>query len=661
MYFIFIIIIIILFSWYGQSKFKQGGIQSDYPYITGIISELVLRECFARVVNYRLKIVNAQYNIFSIRNCPNSIMLYNGKKSLIKCSPDDYFNMNWISDYFNENCRVRAKRYDEEYSPYNFWLKNKAKIAKIPDLNEQREFIYKNIRGCNNFRPSLMSGFIKLLNAKSVLDFSSGWGDRLLGAIANDVRYVGVDPNPCVHKGYSKMIDMFAKDSTKYTMICAPFQTAKLPNEYFDLVFTSPPYFDLEIYTETQDDNQSINEFTNLDSWFEKFLMFSLQKCWKSLNARGHMIIIINNIRDKPDFVLKMIKRVTFSGAQYKGLLSYADYSKGKYKSPQPMWIWYKQPIFLFSDRANTIKTTMNEFRNLVKSEITEISEIGEFSNIADRSVAICKTKIDIDSVVDSVVYGSVLVDNILYYVWKRETFNPNPPITTSLKDGFTIVREDLLPGGTKQRAHKIIADFTEDEIVYAGPWNGFAQVALAIACKLHSKRATVFCTRDDSSANIRAKNYNCNIVVIPDIKLKTLQQYAEDYAKVRNAKLMPFGFDNAEFRNELYLQLTLACKDVIDVNTTATIWVVAGSGTLLNVLYKVFPKARFAAVQVGKTIWEDQIESDRTTIYIAPQKFYDIPDLLPGYNSVPTYDAKVWQFASKYGKSGDIIWNVAG
>ena len=67
--------------------------------------------------------------------------------------------------------------------------------------------------------------------------------------------------------------------------------------------------------------------------------------------------------------------------------------------------------------------------------------------------------------------------------------------------------------------------------------------------------------------------------------------------------------------------------------------------------------------VQVGKTISPKLIECYKIksgNIFISPEKFEEPAHILPPYPSVDTYDAKLWQFVLKYGKSGDYIWNVA-
>lgn len=222
----------------------------------------------------------------------------------------------------------------------------------------------------------------------------------------------------------------------------------------------------------------------------------------------------------------------------------------------------------------------------------------------------------------------------------------------------FQVVRDDLLPGGTKQRAMGIIKNIREDEIVYCGPYNGWAQVALSIGCQLYDKKATVFMTRNDYSTNLKALAYGCNIVTMPNKTIKELQEAGSEYVKNKNAKLLPFGFDSKEFCDELYLRLIESID--LDVHFSNTIWLVAGSATLLSVLYKVFPKAKFGVVQVGKKIWPDQIQPNRTTLYIAPETFYQDARTKPPYPSVVKYDAKVWQFVMRHGCSGDLIWNVA-
>jgi hypothetical protein len=207
-----------------------------------------------------------------------------------------------------------------------------------------------------------MVSLIKFFNAKRILDFSAGWGDRLIGAMAAPgvEFYCGVDPNSCLHSNYQKMIDFFIKndkDKKKFMMVHSPFETAKIPNKKYDLVCTSPPYFTLEIYSDestqstsslSSSNSSSLSDSSNsnVDKWLNDFLFFSLRKAWKHLIKGGHMVIIINDMKEIK-FVEKMLNYVKnrIVDSKYLGTIGYAEKMNdqpGKYKSPQPMWIWEK-------------------------------------------------------------------------------------------------------------------------------------------------------------------------------------------------------------------------------------------------------------------------------------------------------------------------------
>ena len=56
-------------------------------------------------------------------------------------------------------------------------------------------------------------------------------------------------------------------------------------NEYFDLVFTSPPYFSVERYS--HDDTQSWVRYKNIDMWNEQFLHKTLDKIIPTVKKGG--------------------------------------------------------------------------------------------------------------------------------------------------------------------------------------------------------------------------------------------------------------------------------------------------------------------------------------------------------------------------------------
>jgi len=257
-----------------------------------------------------------------------------------------------------------------------------------------------------------------------------------------------------------------------------------------------------------------------------------------------------------------------------------------------------------------------------------------------------------------------IILDNL-----GTEFYNPNVMIEIFSDDGksYHLVQDGKLKGGTKQRAifPYLMRKIEYDEFVYAGPSLGFAQVALSYACLILKKKATIFVEGNDSHlSDLAAGEYGGKIFKVFNRRnpatLKQVQEMAFNY--VRDKKdgktfLLPFGFDDTEFKNFLIKSL----KESLPQNfNPKRMWLVAGSATLLQVLSHVLTGTHFLVVQVGKKVWEDQLPEGRATLYIAPEKFYEKSIYPPPYKSVRTYDAKLWQFVKKFGEDGDYIWNVA-
>ena len=100
----------------------------------------------------------------------------------------------------------------------------------------------------------------KLFKPTNMLDFSAGWGDRLIGAIAYGTKYTGVDPSNCLKKKYLKIINTLADNTKNYRIINQPFEETDLEDNIYDFIFTSPPFFTYEVY-ETDNQKQSIKNW----------------------------------------------------------------------------------------------------------------------------------------------------------------------------------------------------------------------------------------------------------------------------------------------------------------------------------------------------------------------------------------------------------------
>lgn len=341
-------------------RIKGGDVNRcpEFPFKQYHYSDDDIRHKFNMLTKYEPDIQHRPYKVYNIDFLDR--FLYRNKPTVMVKKFSDYEDYNMISDHFQEYCRMRCKRYDQELSPYDYWCKNHKLVRKYAQdryggtsTKNLREAIYNLVSECTSFRPTVMVGFIKHFSSRVILDFSAGWGDRLLGALACDSIidfYCGVDPNSCVHPNYQKMIEFFKnkiKDKTKYQMIQAPFQEAVIPDKQYDLIITSPPYFTLEIYSD--EDSQSVDSVSSVDEWLETFLFVSLKKAWDLLTGGGRMVIIINDMRSTSTqpahkFVEQMITYASsLPGAKYQGVVAYAEErSDGRLRSPQPCWIWKK-------------------------------------------------------------------------------------------------------------------------------------------------------------------------------------------------------------------------------------------------------------------------------------------------------------------------------
>ena len=118
---------------------------------------------------------------------------------------------------------------------------------------------------CSQFKPNAAKALYDYFNVKNVLDFSMGWGDRLAGFYAsmNTELYVGLDPRKENHpiyeqqaRYYDSHLTFFENEkTTKFHCEAAEDFNYDDYEDTFDIVFTSPPYFNVERYS--YDDTQS--------------------------------------------------------------------------------------------------------------------------------------------------------------------------------------------------------------------------------------------------------------------------------------------------------------------------------------------------------------------------------------------------------------------
>lgn len=171
----------------------------------------------------------------------------------------------------------------------------------------------------SNFSPSITRNlydyyFLPHKNNKRVLDFCSGFGGRLIGFWASKTctEYIGIDPNSRLIVPYQQILDWlktnFNQKGKEVKMINGCAEDIEY-SQYgkFDIIFTSPPYFDLELYNE--EDTQSYLRYPEIELWRDKFLFQSLNKVSAQLEPEGILAI---NIKQAKDFKIDMINEMIF-------------------------------------------------------------------------------------------------------------------------------------------------------------------------------------------------------------------------------------------------------------------------------------------------------------------------------------------------------------
>jgi len=170
------------------------------------------------------------------------------------------------------------------------------------------------VQRVSNFRPSAAAAIYRKYcpDGGKVWDMSSGFGGRLIGAVASGVvsDYYGNDPSTPTHKGLHRLPEDFAGGMS--WNISKQGSEKDNPQHMVDLCFTSPPYFDTEAYS--SDMEQSCLAYAGVDAWNHYFLRSMIKRCQSVLNPSGYLILNVANVASH-----KTLERDTVAIAEEEG------------------------------------------------------------------------------------------------------------------------------------------------------------------------------------------------------------------------------------------------------------------------------------------------------------------------------------------------------
>lgn len=223
-----------------------------------------------------------------------------------------------ITDYFIYPCRMKCMVEKSSFAPYDIYLKQLEKSTKL-NQTQKKQLLHdmKKHPNCSLLHFRRLIHILKEMMGNKTnikyIDSSSGWGDRMIASLLLGIEeYVGYDPNRCLIKGHTEIINYFKDDlfgtynDTKskfksYQVIYKPFeieyQEEEKYNNYFDICVSSPPFFTVEIYSQAA--TQSTSNYKTSEDWLNKFLIPSFKKVIKFLKPSGYLCWYIE---DRPDY-----------------------------------------------------------------------------------------------------------------------------------------------------------------------------------------------------------------------------------------------------------------------------------------------------------------------------------------------------------------------
>lgn len=221
---------------------------------------------------------------------------------LLEDNPEDNKELNYLTDYFTLEERIKASFINNK-SPIEYFKENKKEIIKNLNLKSINEIIniddwfkfdkymFDHVRFTNNFRISVILKILDVFKPTKWLDISSGWGDRLISAILSPTikKYYSTDPNLDLHKHYDDIREKFNVSKKDYKIKKTGFEKLKIKDYDFDFIFSSPPFFKTEKYSDYPDD--SLVNFDSEKDWYENFLLFSIIKALKHLKVNCYFIL----------------------------------------------------------------------------------------------------------------------------------------------------------------------------------------------------------------------------------------------------------------------------------------------------------------------------------------------------------------------------------
>lgn len=194
-----------------------------------------------------------------------------------------------------------GKSFHNLWTPTNLekvlrWNRNSH---STPYLSEIRRGIYFccGLPKSTMYRPQMMKLACMRYGSTRVLDPCAGWGGRMLGAVAAGCHYTAFEPNTVTYSNLNKLVQ-YLDIGNSVTLYCDDARNIdKYAIDKVDLILTSPPYFDLEVYS--HEDTQSVHDCDSYDKWCNEFLHQVIESCISYLTSNGVSCWNVGKVRGR--------------------------------------------------------------------------------------------------------------------------------------------------------------------------------------------------------------------------------------------------------------------------------------------------------------------------------------------------------------------------
>jgi len=215
----------------------------------------------------------------------------------------DPYATDLISCHFTEPQRMRCAKAGK-ISPRVHWDNlSLDERRRILGAGPEAAYNYISDSGlvCSVFNPHLCLTVIldTVGRGARILDPSSGWGDRLISALASEASvYHGVDPNMLLQPSYRDIVanlgplvypNVTLDELHQRFNVTPVFFESFVSNQEYDLAITSPPYYDLEEYEGAQ-------RYDSYDDWLHRMYYPYLRGMYGAVRDGGWIALYVENI-----------------------------------------------------------------------------------------------------------------------------------------------------------------------------------------------------------------------------------------------------------------------------------------------------------------------------------------------------------------------------